>query len=94
MKSIAFERIQEIEDLKNQAAEIYERIDNIAQELYRKHGETESSFEIEEDESGNHWIRLKIVDNIKRLKEGLTLFKPAIFKPIDIEIRRLKNKPK
>lgn len=90
MKTISFKEIVEIEDLKEQARLIYEEIDNKVEKLFKKYGESEAVYEIEPDDQGNKVLRFRLVDNVKKLREG-SIFRTTSVKAVDCEIKRLKR---
>ena len=94
MKKIPFELIAELEMLRAKAQELYNEYDNKALELFEKYGESQHSHEMEQDDNGCKYIRLSIIDNNRKLKEGESVVGVSVIKPIVIEIKRLKREPK
>ena len=92
---ITLQEILELENLKEQIQKLYEDYDSKAKELLAKFGETSVHYPLEkEDEEGHKFIRIKVIDNVKKMQTGGTIFKTASFKAIDLDIDRLKREPK
>ena len=95
MSKITIEEILELEGLKDKISKLYEEYDNKAKELLNKFGETSVSYPLEkEDEEGHKFIRIKVIDNVKKMQSGGTVYKTASFKAIELDIERLKREPK
>ena len=95
MSKITIEEVLELEGLKEKINKLYEEYDNTAKELLNKFGETTVSYPLDkEDLEGHKFIRLKVIDNVKKMQTGGTVYKTASFKAIELEIDRLKREPK
>lgn len=90
---ISWKKVKELEEIKQRINDLYEKLEEEEKKLFKKYGEYEEVFEIEPDSDNCKYLRFRIVDNVKKLNEKGACFKVASFKPIDIELKRLKRKP-
>ena len=86
-------RILKIQELKVLAEEAYEKYHQECKKLFDEEGEEQHSVEIEPID-GKGWLRLTLVDNAKRLKDGETVVGISIVREVGAKVEYLKNKPK
>lgn len=93
-KQVPFEDIQELEKLQIKMENLRNEIKAKTNDLFLKFDDSVHAHEIEEDENGNHWIKLELIDNRRRLTEKEIVFKAAAVSAIDFKLTRQKTKPK
>lgn len=93
-KTINIKTFQKVEKIKGVIEKAYAELEKISNKLYKEHGETEFVIEIEPDEEGNKFMRLKIVNNLRKLEEEGVMYSAASFKKYNLELKRLKREPK
>ena len=91
---ITLEEILELNQIKKQINDLYEVLNKKANDLWAHHGEATVYYPIPETETGQKFVRIKIIDNIRKLKEDAKVFVSTSFKPIDMDIDFLKREPK
>lgn len=86
-------RILKIQELKVIAEEAYAKYHEACAKLFATEGEGKHSVEIEPVD-GKSWLRLTLVDNAKRLKNGDTVVGISIVREVGAKVEYLVNKPK
>lgn len=86
-------QILRIQELKVEAEAAYEKYHEACKKLFDSEGEGQHSVEIEPID-GKGWLRLTLVDNAKRLKNGETVIGISIVREVGAKVEYLKNKPK
>jgi len=83
-----------LEQIKCEINRLYNELDKATETLHEKYGEDAFYYEIEEDSDGHKFAKLEIVNNIRKLNEGESVFKATSFKPQELVVKRYKRKPK
>jgi hypothetical protein len=77
-------------ELQNEINSLYEKMDSKLEKLVEKYG---AGVHVLEHDSKEHpWIKVSLIDNVARLKEG-KIFKATAINKYALETRPLKRKP-
>ena len=87
---IKFKTIEDLDDLKQQAKELYTEIDEMVAKIYNS-GDTNFVYETDQDDEGHHYIRIKLIDSTQLLADEEVCYKITAYKPIELETRRRKK---
>jgi len=93
-KKVRFETVQELEVLKIKAELAYELYHELCNKLYKKHGEAQIYSEMEPDDQGKAFLRVSLIDNVKKLEAGEAVVGISMVRSLGVKIERLKNQPK
>ena len=92
MRKPELKDVFEILEMKEQAAKLYEKIDARLLEIKNEFGEGRFDFEL--GEVDKLYLKFEIIDNVRLLAEGETVWKSTGIKPVSFSSGYLKNKPK
>jgi len=85
----------QLRDLKNAIKQMHKTLNKVEKALFDKHGEGRFDYQLDQvDEEGHGWMKVVIVDNIKKMQEGQEVWKSVSAAPLDLSIGLLKRKPK
>ena len=93
-KKVQFEKLQELEKQKIKAEQAYELYHEMCNKLYKTHGEDQLYTEISPDENGKCFLRVSLIDNIKKLENGEAVVGISMVRGLGVKIERLKGQPK
>ncbi len=93
MANITLEEIMEISEIKEKINSLYETLYDKSKEIMDRCGETSVYYPIQETETGEKFVRIKVIDNIKKLTAG-RVFTSTSFSPVSLDIDFLKREPK
>ena len=93
-KKVKLKTVQELEVLKLTAEAAYEEYHIRCMELFKKYGEAQIYSKIVPDDDGKSFLRVSIVDNIKKLTNRDNLVGISVIRPLGVKVERLKKEPK
>jgi len=88
---ILVDEVSQIIDLENKISALYEKKTEIVQRLFGKYGE--STHVVSHRDKEFPFIRITLIDNVKKLRKNGVVFRPAKIESCSIETRPLKTNP-
>jgi len=84
--------VQELIKIKEQIVALYAEQDELLKTLFEKHGEGRSDYAV--DDAEHPYLKFVIIDVMRQLQAGETVWKSTAVKGLTFESRALKRKPK